>query len=222
MNYEIIKDEAELNKFLKWLPNNKENEKYYICLFARKKYNPIVKSDKQCLKRVVAHKKHIVNKIRQMEIKLGTYNIDGVEVPNDSLVVYITTNPRDMERSCYNTSIDLIRLLQQGKIPNPKSVALNNIQKSGTKNSMIFDIDCKENFLENKSKLIDILGYSEYNFIETNGGYHLIVNFEKIKDNKGWYREIFKYFQVDQKGDLLSPVPGCIQGNFTAKFWSNK
>lgn len=43
---------------------------------------------------------------------------------------------------------------------------------------------------------------------------------EKVVDSyrKVWYKEISKYPTIDQKGDLMSPVPGCTQGDFTPKF----
>lgn len=218
MNYKIIQDKDELLKFLDWLPDNTKEQKYYLNLMARKKYNKIVPSDKQCLKRVVANKKDIISKIEQMETRLGTYKTNDIDIPNNSLVLYISINPRDMKRACFNTSVALIRKIQEGLIPNPKSVALDEIQKSAVKNFVTFDIDSKENFLENKDKLLDIFGIQCYNYIESNGGYHLIVDLSKL-NNSSWYNELLNTFNVDQKGDLLSPIPGCIQGSFIPRLF---
>lgn len=217
MNYKIIQDEQELLKFINWLPNNSDQEKYYISLMARKKYNPIIPSDKQCLRRVVSNKKDILSKIDQMETKLGTYRINNIEVPNNALVVYISINPRDIRKAAFNTAITLMRKIEQGLNPNPKSIALDEIQKSSKRNFVTFDIDSKEEFQKNKYNLVAILGCIEYNFIETNGGYHLIIYPNKC-ENKTWYQELLKCFKVDQKGDLLSPIPGCIQGGFIPRF----
>lgn len=218
MNYKIIQDKDELIKFLNWLPDNTKEQKYYLSLMARKKYNNIIPSDKQCLKRVVANKKDIISKIEQMETRLGTYKINDIDVPNDSLVLYMSINPRDMKRAAFNTSVGLIRKIQEGLVPNPKSVALDELQKAGIKRCVIFDIDSKENFLENKNKLLDIFDVVCYNWIESNGGYHLIVDLSKI-NNGYWYNELLDAFKVDQRGDLLSPIPGCIQGNFIPRLF---
>lgn len=218
MNYKIIQHEEELLKFIDWLPNNNNQQKYYISLMARKKYNPTIPSDKQCLKRVVSNKRDILSKLDQMETKLGTYRINNIEVPNNALVVYISINPRDIKKAAFNTAISLMRKIEQGFNPNPKSVALDEIQKATSNKFITFDIDSKENFKNNKYNLVNILGYVDYNYIETNGGYHLIVNHSRIIDQKTWYHNLLLNFKIDQKGDLLSPIPGCIQGNFIPRF----
>lgn len=46
MNYRIIEDETALIDFIKWLPDLKENEVFYVSLFARKKYfEKLIKSN---------------------------------------------------------------------------------------------------------------------------------------------------------------------------------
>jgi len=58
MNYKIIKDEKELKKFIDWLPQLEDGQKFYISLFARKKYGATegLKADKGQLKRFTASK----------------------------------------------------------------------------------------------------------------------------------------------------------------------
>ena len=65
MNYEIIKNKNLLLDFINWLPDLKENEKYYFALFSRKKYakNSKLRGDKAQLKRFLSSKKRIFNKI---------------------------------------------------------------------------------------------------------------------------------------------------------------
>ena len=37
-NYKIISDPDALKEFIEWLPELEDNEKFYLSLFARKKY----------------------------------------------------------------------------------------------------------------------------------------------------------------------------------------
>ena len=39
MKHEIIKDGTKLKDFVSWLPDLKPTEKFYVALFARKKYD---------------------------------------------------------------------------------------------------------------------------------------------------------------------------------------
>lgn len=137
MNYRIIKDEKELKKFIDWLPQLEDGQKFYISLFARKKYGATkgLKADKGQLKRFSASKEQMINKIKKLEVEAGSYECDGIPVNQDSLVLYITPNPRDMHKAGLRTIQELTKFLVEGKkIYNAQSTALNMIQISGVKN----------------------------------------------------------------------------------------
>jgi hypothetical protein len=225
MNYKIINNPYALFNFIDWLPDLKKNETYYLCLFARSKYLGNMKLDKSQRKRFTSSKENMVSKIKALEIELGEYTYDGVSIPNDALVLYITPNPRDFELASKNllkTLVDLIVKPYSGY--NPSALALTEIQKSTTRRPFIdFDFDNHSEvggdvFLSEKLKEIKMYMNDEaINIIKTRGGFHLLVETLKIEARfkKTWYREIVGMSDVDIRGDNLVPVPGCCQGGFT-------
>lgn len=228
--YKVLTDEKALHNFIDWLPDLKDHEKFYFCLFARKKYcKELVKSnDKTQLKRFLATKENIVKKIKQLELPLGRWTLKDAEAPQESLVLYMLPNPRCMIKAtqylgkkCWD--------LHRSSNHNIVAEALSAAQKSKSRNYVVdFDVDdkevdlnkIKEIFWENTYKGIKI-----YNILETRGGYHILVKPEvaslwrKSNNlNPNWFVKITEMFPVDQGGDQMIPVPGCIQGGFTPKF----
>lgn len=248
--YKIITDEEKLIEFINWLPELKNNEQYYLSLFARKKYCPeLIKSnDKTQLKRFTATKKNILDKIKGLEKPLGRWKLRETEAPQESLVLYIHPNPRDMKKAtrmmgkkCWD--------LERSNNFNLVAEAMSCVQKSiGTRTYVHFDIDETDINLELiknifPKKVKYSLNYNEkpiqwleeypFYWVQTRGGYHLLINPELVtrynmiqhhqdyhghKTPKDWFREVVKLYNVEQSGDLMLPVPGTYQGGFTPKF----
>lgn len=222
-NYKIIQDEGKLVDFIdNILPNIESYEQFYCCLFARSKYctkeSGIVhiKSDKAQLKRFTSKKEKLLEKIKQLECPIGAYKQRDIIIPQEALALYITTNPRNLWRATTNSLVKLARCIQDdNKFANPHQEVMSEIQRTrGKLKYVTFDIDSKDNI--DFSNLPDILGYYTYKIMETRGGYHLLVEPESVPltHRKNWYNTILKQFPIDQKGDIMSPVIGCTQGNF--------
>lgn len=242
-NYRIIHDEEEFLKFVDWLPELGDNEVYYGSLFARKKYCPelIHSNDRTQLKRFTAtSKEYLVKKIKQLEIPIGLWDLKGMAAPQESLVVYIHPVPRDMVKATMSMGKKCWDLVNNNHF-NLVAEAISLVQKSKSKRHKLvtFDIDSKEVDL---TKLKGVLAPNSFTIIETRGGYHLIVDSEwayyynerhftpegiitKEAGVKNWYQEIIRIFGkdvVDNTGDLMSPIVGCIQGGFVPKFITMK
>lgn len=234
--YRIVRDYKELEKFVNSLPDLGENYKYYISLFARKKYGGTVglTSDKCQLKRCVATKDRIIQKLKQMEIPLGAYTFQGkqgeeeVVVGQQSLVVYISANPRDMykaagaaaKKTVANTvdvlskilsldgkdinEVKLKNILKELK-GNPQAEALSQIQVHGKKIWFNVDIDVVEGQTLSEQGLMEwlltVINIDACKIIKTRGGYHVLVNLNSIsKQFKSyWYNNFVLGLTHDER-----------------------
>lgn len=235
MNYQIITDEEKLLEFIDWLPALRDNEQYYLSLFARKKYCPehIRSNDKTQLKRFTSTKERMFDKIRQLELPIGRWRLKDTPAPQESLVLYILPNPRCMVKAtkmmgkhCWD--------LDKSKNFNLISEAISCVQKAKSRACFVdFDIDTKDVDLEKLGRKVfpSIEGKWPFQILETRGGYHILVNpvqaGQHISISNGkfgthfdinWHQRMCDVFSVDQTGDQMIPVPGCIQGGFTPKF----
>jgi len=224
MNYKIIFDENELKKFISWLPSLEFGEKFYCCLFARKKYCKnikYIKSDKCQMKRFTADKDSLFNKIRQLECPLGSYvQKGGIEIPQESLALYINPNPRSFEKGAKQTLIQLANLITKPYTGyNPYQEAMSFVQKSWSR-KIYFDLDFDDIYPE--SIFRDICKGINRNcltILKTRGGFHLLIKLAEIEEQykKSWYKYLTNNFNIDVKGDNLIPIPGCCQGGVSPK-----
>jgi len=235
MNYTIVTDEKALIEFIdNWLPELKTNECYYFCLFARSKYAknedgtnkfPHIKTDKSQLKRFVAtRKEYILHKIKQLEVKVGSYKTkDGEDIPQESLALYVNPGPRNQKTAMFSLMKRLIDIQScNGENFNIHAEALSAIQKSKSKTSFIdFDID-SDNAEQEVLGKIDFtkINKDAVHVLKTRGGIHLLIETQKVEEkySKTWYQYFTKTFSIDIKGDNMIPVPGTHQGGFTPHF----
>jgi hypothetical protein len=232
MNYSIIKDEKELKEFINWLPDLLPNEIFMLNLFTRSKYCkdengnnlfPHVRTDKAQLVRKTSTKERLFHKIKQMECELGSYKLqNGMSVPQESLALYITLNPRDMQKAAKES---LKRLADLVTIPyngfNPHQEVLSEIQRANGR-KLYYDLDFDN--VEVNITIIEILKYinSEcLTILKTRGGFHCLIEFSKIDKQyeKSWFKNLtsIKGADIDSKSSMI-PVVGCTHGNSIPKF----
>jgi hypothetical protein len=223
-HYQIIKDEQLLADFLKWLPELREHEIFYVALFARKKYCVEIKhihTDKAQCKRFTSYKGRLIEKIRQLESPLGSYSIKGVTIPQEALALYISVNPRDLREATKNGLIKLAQLITQDYNGyNPHQEIMSEIHKACSRKIWFdFDFDGVElaSTLDGVSRIVNI---DCVKVLKTHSGFHLLLNLKSIHEQfeKTWYREMSKLPGIDVRGDNLIPIAGCVQGTFTPHF----
>lgn len=222
MNYKVLVDQEEFEYFRdNFLPELQQNEKFYCCLFARKKYCsdvPWIKSDKGQLKRFLSNKHRLESKIRQLHCEFGAFDFDGKPCPQEALAIYISPNPRDLFKVCIKGVSKLADLYEkQNKSCNPHQEILSEIQKSkGTKHFLHFDMDWKDDKM--LQQCIDICGGNCY-IVETRGGYHILIKRGDVSkiENKRFYLDLSSMSDGDSAPQLM-PIPGCYQGGFVPRF----
>jgi len=221
-NYRIITDENKLKEFIDWLPELGKHEKFYVALLARRKFAkdcPSIKSDKAQLKRLITCKDRLFDKIKQMECPIGSYRLKGQDIPQEALGLYINVNPRNLRAATLRGIGALAKLVESGGDNyNPHAEMLSQIQKCASdRRYVVFDFDSTDELkLQEVLEIIEI----ETKVIRTRGGFHIFVPKEKVVDisDKMWYKKLIDLPEIDQAGDLMSPVVGSFHGGHTPKF----
>lgn len=225
MNYQLIHHPEPLQKFIDFLPELKTNEGYLLILLARKKWHPEsgIPSVHKMKRETVNDKSKIISVIRQWETAQGTYNSGDKPIDQKNLGVYISFNPKDQYRACFELitkCLDHIRSNRQNI--NVKSVANDAIQISnGTKNFIDIDVDIKEdeNYLEIIKFIKTVIPAENLTFIKTHGGFHCLVRLNNLSDT--WYNQIKSHTfksEINIMSNDLVPLVGCSQGDFVPYF----
>ena len=221
--YQIILDEEALKSFINWLPELLPHEKYYLVLMCRKKYCPSVpwiKSDKTQMKRFLTDKSRMLDKIKQLECPIGAFSYDGKAIPQESLALYITPNPRDMWKAVPRSIKALATVIEcSGKNSNPHQEVMSEIHRTcGQKVFIDFDIDSKDReIIKRAVNLVD----GKCELLETRGGYHLMIKTKDAKagfSEKLWYKKLTALTDVSADPNSMIALPGTWQGGFTPRF----
>lgn len=240
--HKIIRDKSRFAHFIEWLPELQHNECYYVCLQARRKYFPSLKSsDHTQLKRFVTTKRNLAEKVAQLECPVGSYRTrNGEIIPDEAIALYITVNPRCMRKATYATAHAMLTSLEKYNALNtislnPHSEALTQIHKARSRSAYVhFDVDmptgdqtadanapkCEFNVSDIHKKASSLVGPDAVQIICTRGGCHVLIEPSKVvSEPPNWHPILVKEFNVDQTGDMMLPMVGCCQGDFVPYFF---
>jgi len=246
--YKFIYDLEELKKFYDIiLPPLNDNEVYFISLSARKKYLPsdmknLLDGSSEMFERRLIDEKDwnmFLRTIKRYECNDGAYtNKEGIEYPNDAMIVYMNFNPCNIIKAYEEfimKSTQNMMNLALGKGSDPKYFKRINHalmtamhHSRGTKHYVDIDIDYKPGMkITSKGKLVleqilSVLKQNNVKFfvIDTHGGYHVLMFTETIRFN---YANEMKNILLDNSdilddimpnGQGMIPLPGCSQADY--------
>lgn len=225
--YQLINDMEALQSYVDTLPNLAIGEKYYVQLLARQKYNNdrnIPSSLK--LQDSFVKKEVIIDMVKSWELPYGSYTTKkGDVVDNDSLVVYISPNPKSTSKAYINLLENSSSILVNNKnlLREANTCYFNSISKKTYK---IVDID-----LEHQEDLDEIVAYCKsvlnescLRVIRTRSGIHLLIELSKTPKTQ-WHKEIMQInskFNIKEINEItpygMTPLVGTIQGGVVPKF----
>ena len=228
MNYQVIVDDVEFQKFVEWLPPLEKEECHYAALLARDKYSRDLgigtfNSDKHQCSRFVTNTERLLLKLKQCETEVGNYSVKGIEIPQQALAAYMTINPRSQTKAAKWLLKRLADVVADGEQNvNVYQESLTAIHKSvGRK--LFVDVDFDNVALE--QTVVEMSRYvnaDAVKILETRGGFHAIIRLDKIHDKyvKSWYKNITTMNGADIAGDTLIPIPGTHQGGWVPKLYN--
>jgi len=228
MTYNVIRDKEKLIDFIKWLPDLKRGETYYLALHSRDRWAKTFKSD-TILRRIFCTKKNMYNEIEKLEVKLGAYKMlmgnswkdDDIEKTDESLILFIAINPRCLKKAKINIGKELFDNMDNDEL-NILNTVVSEIYRS-IPDRTYYQLD----YVGNTEEEIRVLLTKNINMdcvkiIQTKSGYHVLIEFDLIKKKylHTWYNSIVLNLEVEAdnydayQNELLLPVPGTTHGGF--------
>ena len=228
MNYQVVVDEKEFQKFVEWLPSLEKEECHYVALLARNKYIRDLgvgtfNSDKHQCARFITNTERLLLKLRQCETEVGNYSVKGVEIPQEALAAYMTINPRSQTKAAKYLLKRLADVVADGgHNVNVYQESLTAIHK-GVGRKLFVDVDFDNVDLKSTVRVMSkFINADAVKILETRGGFHAIIRLDAIEDGyvKSWYKSITSLDGADVAGDTLIPIPGTYQGGWVPKLYN--
>lgn len=225
---DLIKDQNQLDEFLKFIPELKDDEVYFISLSARNKYLTMEERQHYSLGRTEMFARNIIRKSEDFKYTISKlestlhYKLtnNGLKVPEKCLVVYLNINPSSTTKAFFKFQNEMNRqvaeiteALKGNKQPNYSymkiidRVLMNSIQTSPSK-KYIIDIDCDTKDKKVKEFIVNNFvenGLTEFGIIETHGGFHFLIHKENIpKKQQGSVTRSFNLLKICQDAEKMS------------------
>jgi len=180
---------------------------YYFQIMTREKYGSFTN---QILFRKLVSLSRLVDEIHQATPFRGFY-IEGRKVPHESLVCYMTPEPRDIERAGKQVCASFILKAEDQKFAIP-SAFLSECQKNPASRRILdVDVDVKDKFPAVMAG-VEKAGIKPRFIIDSRGGYHILCYDCTGKESKALYDLSQEVGDIDMLKNAMVPIPGTLQG----------
>lgn len=227
--YNILQHPTRFRDFQELLPRIDGGQGYYFELLCRVKYldTPVEGLKNGTLRRFTTNLERMEDKIRQLEAPLGSYKVNGVEVPQEALVLYMHPNPRDLDQALKNLMVRLSEMVSKGTTGNPQTLAMSEIAKAkANAYSTFVDFDFDGVTLPYViDKTRKAVNPEAVIFIKTLNGVHTLVDLSKVEERfaKTFYRNLVSIEGCDKaSGNMMIPVVGTVQGSSSPHFYTDE
>lgn len=226
--YKLVWSEEEIKRMADFLKTSENT--YMMNMSIRKKYDPSVQVKttwvhRKVLNHVSAHQ--FVRMVKSYQVEKGLYVDDNENsIDEKALVLYMSINPRDPMSACQKLFHDLSDAFTDKSAPiitNTHGQILKHLQSSCT-NKRFHTLDIDDKSLEGDVKiLIQNLHLPVATVIETRGGFHILLDSEKLSKEQRtgiyqWKINLENANMVEYLKDAFCPIPGTIQGGFCVHF----
>ena len=213
----LICNEAETAAFVEALKKQRGDlavpDAYYFQIMTREKYGSFTNL---ILFRKIVKLDSLIDEIHKATPFRGFY-VDGKHVPHDSLVCYMTPEPRDVEKASKHVCASFI-LKETDQEFNLPSQFMSECQKNAAERRILdIDIDDASKFPAVAEKIED-LDVEPTFIIRSRGGYHLLCYDCPKTVNKALYDMSQQIGDIDMLKNSMIPIPGTLQGGVEVKW----
>ena len=207
----LIVNEKETKAFINALREKRGDDltlpdAYYFQIMTREKYGSFTN---QILFRKLVKLESLIDELHKATPFRGFY-VDGKHVPHDSLVCYMTPEPRDVERT--NKQVCAAYILKQDNQEFDMGRAfLSECQKYPAQRRILdVDVDVSEKY-PLVARGMEEIGVAPTFTIQSRGGYHLLCYDCEPQVNKALYDLSKAIGDIDMLKNAMVPIPGTLQ-----------
>jgi hypothetical protein len=206
----LVVNEAAVLAFVEALKQRRlpgDPDEYYFQIMTREKYGSFIG---KILTRKVVHLDRLLDEIHSATPFRGFYE-NGKHIPHDSLVCYMTPEPRDVQRAMKHVCAEFILKEDEQSFRMPRAFYSECQKHPAQRRILDVDVDDPSKYPEVAQEL-ETLGIIPAITIKSRGGYHVLCYDCGPVQNKGLYEMSKRIGSIDMLKNAMVPIPGTLQG----------